>query len=159
MPAPEGNQNNKKWKTPKERQAACKAFCDHIREGYSIASFPLCDHKTIRYYIEEYPVDFPPEEIEQAFREGRHEWEKIGKQGAKGELSGFNNGSWIFNMKNRYGWKDTREFEGHGLLPEHKPDQKPETIKPKSSAEIALGVVALLQEELADDGDASGEAD
>lgn len=157
MPAPEGNQNNKKWKTPEERQAVCRQLCEHLSAGLSLACFPPCDPKTLRRYVEEYPVDFPAEEIERAFRRGRLEWETIGKDGAKGQLQGFNNGSWIFNMKNRYGWKDMREFEGLSILPQDKPQATTAAVtKPVSAAELGLGVMALLGElDLEEDGDAA----
>ena len=147
MPAPKGNDYNKKWPTSEERQEVCRELCDHLSQGLSLACFPPCDPKTLRRYVEEYPEDFPPEQIEQAFRKGRLEWETIGKNGAKGELQGFNNGSWVFNMKNRYGWKDMREFEGLSILPQDKPQATTaEVTRPVSAAELGLGVMALLSE-------------
>lgn len=160
MPAPEGNTFNKKWATPEERQAACKAFCEHIAEGYSIESFPLADRKTIRYYAEQHPEDFPPEKLEEAARKGLLEWERIGKQGAKGEISGFNSSSWIFNMKNRAGWRDTKDIEARGIFGGPDDAKKIETLKPRTSEEIALGVVALLTGQgSAEDDNSAGNSD
>lgn len=108
MPAPLGNQNNKKWKTPEERQHAFGLLCEHIKAGYSRDSFPLADWDTIERYCEEFPVDFPPDILQEAFRSNRMEWERIGLQGAKGEIENYNNASWTFNMKNRFKaeWSD-----------------------------------------------------
>ena len=39
-------------------------------------------------------------------------WEKMGNAGALGRLPGFNSASWIFNMKNRFGWRDKQEITG-----------------------------------------------
>jgi hypothetical protein len=33
-------------------------------------------------------------------------WEKMGIQGARGEIKNFNSVAWLFNMKNRFSWKD-----------------------------------------------------
>jgi hypothetical protein len=108
MPAPLGNQNNKKWKTQGERQHAFKLLCEHIKAGYSRDSFPPADWDTVERYCAEFPVDFPADLLEEAFRSNRMEWERIGLQGAKGEIEGFNNPSWVFNMKNRFKaeWSD-----------------------------------------------------
>lgn len=38
-------------------------------------------------------------------------WEKLGLKGVNGEIKNFNSGTWIFNMKNRFGWRDTKDFE------------------------------------------------
>ncbi|MEQ8782520.1 MAG: hypothetical protein RIE06_22875 [Roseibium album] len=158
MPAPYGNAYNKKWPTPEARQEACQAFCDHIAEGYSIESFPLADRKTIRYYAEQHPEDFPPEKLEEAARKGLFEWERIGKQGAKGEIAGFNSASWIFNMKNRAGWRDTKDIEARGIFGGPDDAKKIEALKPRTSEEIALGVMALLTKEGSEGNDGSADA-
>jgi hypothetical protein len=41
----------------------------------------------------------------------RYQWETWGVEGAKGELPGFNSASWIFNMKNRFGWRDKADID------------------------------------------------
>lgn len=42
-------------------------------------------------------------------------WEKIGNTQAAGKLQG-NATSWIFNMKNRFKWRDRIETEGHNKV-------------------------------------------
>ena len=37
-------------------------------------------------------------------------WEKIGVAGSSGKLPGFQTGAWVFNMKNRFSWKDRQEI-------------------------------------------------
>ncbi|MBN9673468.1 hypothetical protein [Roseibium aggregatum] len=140
-----------KWPTANARQKACAAFCAHIAAGYSIESFPDADRKTIRYYAEQFPEDFPPEKLETAARRGLMEWERIGKEGARGDLAKFNASAWAFNMKNRAGWRDRSEAEAHGIRGGiwggAEEGAKVETFKPRSSQEIALGVMALLTRE------------
>lgn len=116
--APDGNNNAEKWKTPEERQKLCKAWCDHLEQGYSKDSFPLADEKTIRSYTEKYPVDFPSDALEQAERKNKLFWETIGINGTIGipikvnekYYDKFNAQSWKFNMQNRLGWKDKTDI-------------------------------------------------
>lgn len=116
MPGAKGNQNNKKWKTPKERQEAFEAVCQHLAAGYSKESFPLADWDTVEAYCKEFPIDFPPEKLKEAMRRQQAGWEKIGMDGARGEIEGFNATSWIFNMKNRFNWRDKQDHDiNHGL--------------------------------------------
>lgn len=87
------------------------AYAEHRAEGYSKESFPDCDYRTIESHLEKNPGLQPEKEkIEQAERRGRFTWEKIGKDLATGKIEG-NATSYIFNMKNRYGWKDKHEID------------------------------------------------
>ncbi len=108
--APSGNDYAVKFVTPEERQALCKAWCDHIRHGYSKESFPLCSYKTLEHYAKKFPSDFPSDIREQAYREGMLKWEKIGMGGTSGKLRGFNAMSYKFIIQNKYGWKDKQEM-------------------------------------------------
>lgn len=116
MSAPDGNNFNQKWKTPEERQEAFAAVCEHLEAGYSKKSFPLADWDTVESYCERFPEDFPPEKMHETMRRHLMTWEKIGIDGAKGKLDGFNAASWIFNMKNRFkdDWRDKQETEHSG---------------------------------------------
>jgi hypothetical protein len=135
------------WPTVAARQKACAVFCAHIAAGYSLESFPEADRKTIRYYAEQFPEDFPPEKLEEAARRGLLEWERIGKEGSSGTLARFNASAWSLNMKNRVGWRDRSEIETWGILGGPDEARKIEKLKPRSSEEIALGVMALLTRE------------
>lgn len=42
-------------------------------------------------------------------------WEQMGRKMAFGEVEG-NPTTWIFNMKNRFGWKDKQELEHAGSI-------------------------------------------
>ena len=153
----DGDECALKWPTPAARQKACDDFCAHIATGYSIESFPGADRKTIRYYAEQFPEDFPPERLEEAARQGLLEWERIGKQGARGDLTKFNASAWTFNMKNRAGWRERSEVEAWGVFGGPDEAAKIEKFKPRSSAEIALGVMALLTHEDTTGNDDSSE--
>jgi|GEM_PF-1536657 len=133
-----------KWPTAAARRKVCTALCDHIAAGFSVESFPDADRKTVRYYAEQFPEDFPPEKLQEAARRGLLEWERIGKDGARGELPKFSATAWAFNMKNRAGWRDRSEVEAWNVLSSPEEISKIEKFKPRSSEEIALGVMALL---------------
>ncbi|WP_156510699.1 hypothetical protein [Labrenzia sp. OB1] len=144
MAAPKGNDYAKKWKTSRARKEACKRFCDHIAAGYSLESFADADKKTIRYYAEQYPDDFPADKLQEAARKGLFEWEKLGKEGTEGLIDGFNASSWKFNMQNRAGWRDKTDVESRNILGGPEDAAKIEALKPRSDSEIALGIMALL---------------
>ena len=114
MTKPTGNPD--KWPTPEDRKAACKSFCDHIRKGYSIESWPEAHDDTVRTYMEKYPEDFDKEMIETAQRESLLFWEKAGIDGMMGKIPFFNAASWIFNMKNRAGWTDKVDHDHGGKV-------------------------------------------
>ena len=140
-------ETEEKWPTPEQRQQAFAALCTHIGAGFSLESFPDADRKTIRYYAEQFPEDFPREKLEEAVRRGLLEWEKIGKDGVRGDLAKFNASAWAFNMKNRAGWRDRSEVEAWNVLSSPEEMSRIEKFKPRSAEEIALGVVALLTRE------------
>lgn len=148
------------WPTPEDRRRACSAFCDHIAAGFSIDSFPGADRKTLRYYAEQFPEDFPAEQLEAAARRGLLEWERIGKAGSQGELPKFNASAWALNMKNRAGWRDRSELESWNILAGPEDAGQLEALKPRSSNEIALGVMALLTaKDLSEDDNGPGNTD
>lgn len=38
-------------------------------------------------------------------------WQDVGRDATLGNVAGFNATAWIFNMKNRFGWRDRQEIE------------------------------------------------
>ncbi|MEO9528852.1 hypothetical protein [Roseibium sp.] len=133
-----------KWPTREARQAACAEFCAHLAAGFSVDSFPGADWTTLRYFTEQFPEDFPPGKLEEAARLGLLEWERIGKEGATGALSKFNASAWSLAMKRHAGWQDRPESGGAGLAGRLDKTGRVAAFKPRSSEEIALGVMALL---------------
>lgn len=111
MAAPKGNNFNLKYKTSEERKGLCERYCAHISSGYSKESFVECDHKTVERYAAEYPDDLPAEKLQAAFSASRLFWEKAGLDGMFGKIEGFSAPTWIFNMKNRHGWRDQKEVQ------------------------------------------------
>lgn len=91
----------------------CQELVKHMTQGYSIESFGAvanCGKTTIYRWLEEH------EEFRNAYEEGRAKgmlfWEKLGVHGSVGKLPGFKDRAWIFNMKNRFGWREKLEHSG-----------------------------------------------
>ena len=91
---------------------------DHMRQGYSFESFgaDISVHRDTLYeWIKQHP------EFSDAKKVGSEKcykvWEAIGLEASKGRLNGASAAIWIFNMKNRFGWKDKQEISGPGDKP------------------------------------------
>lgn len=113
MAAEKGNKYTQKFKTPEARAKAYKSFCDHISSGLSAKSFhDPCVENTILKMLKDYPKEsgLDPELLNQAKAKSCEVWEKIGLQAINGKIPGFSAAAWIFNMKNRLGWKDKTEI-------------------------------------------------
>lgn len=111
MAAKKGNKYGEKFKTAPERMKAYLAFCDHISAGFSAKSFhDPCVENTILKMLKDYPQELDGALLNQAHARSCAVWEKIGMAGVSGKIQGFSAGAWIFNMKNRMGWKDKTEI-------------------------------------------------
>lgn len=92
------------------RPEYCKQLIEHMSEGYSFESFAGkigTTFKTMYMWAENYP-DFQQAKDE-GFAKNRVFWEKVGIDGATGRVQNFNAVSWVFNMKNRFNWRDNRD--------------------------------------------------
>lgn len=104
-----GNQYALKFKTSEERKALAERFDKHCQDGLSDEAFEI-DPDTLKSYITKYPEDFAS--IKDSKLKRRIFWERMGNAGALGKVPGFNVTAWIFNMKNRFGWRDKMELQG-----------------------------------------------
>lgn len=70
--------------------------------------------KTWNRWLEEEP------EFMRTIKVGRQQahawWQRLGREAAAGQRK-VNPAVWIFNMKNRYGWKDKQELSGNNAEP------------------------------------------
>jgi DNA-binding transcriptional regulator YiaG len=82
----------------------------HMAEGYDFQSFAKVagvSKATIERWAKERVSFQEAREVgEEAYY---HYWLTIGIQGAKGLIKGYNAATWIFTMKNKFGWKDIVE--------------------------------------------------
>lgn len=91
----------------KYRKEYCQKLIDHMAEGLSFDCFggdiPVVD-STLYYWLDKHP------DFSEAYKIGkkrqREFWEKLGRAGAAGKIDNFNSAAWIFNMKNRFAWKN-----------------------------------------------------
>lgn len=94
------------------RQEYCAMLIDHMAQGFSFESFGgvvgSCK-QTMYSWLENFP------EFLDAKSQGRARallfWERAGNSGALGYLPNFNASAYIFNMKNRFGWRDKQPDE------------------------------------------------
>ncbi len=98
----------------------CEQLIKHMSEGMSFESFGgilQVDKQTLYNWREMHSEFFDSYKkglmISLAF------WEKIGNAATLGKVPGFNATSWIFNMKNRFKWKDRIETEVGGIMDEN----------------------------------------
>jgi len=104
-------------KTPgqptKYKPEFCEMLIDHMKDGLSFECFAaICDvcKKTLFNWLKEYP-----EFLHSKKRADAHcqlWWEKEGKKGLwnKPNQPTLNTGNWVFQMKNRFHWKDKTEL-------------------------------------------------
>jgi hypothetical protein len=91
-----------------------KEFCDeliaHMAQGLSFESFAAkvdANPDTLFTWAKRH------REFSEAKKKGTARsllfWETMGRNGAAGKIKGFVPAPWIFNMKNRFGWRDRQE--------------------------------------------------
>jgi hypothetical protein len=101
----------------KYRPEYCQELVEFMAKGYSIEAFAGHIRVTADTVYEWCRVH---KEFSEAKKEGtvrcREFYEKIGLAGATGQLKNFNVTAWIFNMKNRFGWRDKHEIEHQGNI-------------------------------------------
>jgi len=97
----------------------CEMLIKHMEEGLSFESFAglIGVTKQIIYdWCDRHPEFLDAKSL--GWAKCLLFYEKIGRQGMVGKLAGFNLGTWIFNMKNRFQWVDRVEtkIEGTGTI-------------------------------------------
>ena len=92
----------------------CDVLVDKMSQGYSFeacAGFIGVSFQTLYNWAQKYPQFL--EAKKEAFAAGRVFWEKLAIDNIINSFQGdtLNASIWIFNMKNRFGWKDKNELE------------------------------------------------
>lgn len=109
---------NKGGRPTKYRPEYCAALLKHMGEdGLSYETFAAVigvNVDTLYAWEGRFP-EFS-EAKKTAFLKNRLFWEKAGLMGMAGKIPGFNATLWIFNMKNRHGWRDRIETENRTEL-------------------------------------------
>lgn len=103
---------------PKYRVEHCEMLVQHMAGGLSFESFAavIGTHRDTLYDWEHSHPEFSDAK-KRAVESGRIFWEKMGLGGMSGKIKGFNSAVWIFNMKNRFKWRDNIELTGDANNP------------------------------------------
>jgi hypothetical protein len=89
----------------------CELLIEHGKTGMSFEAFAGqigVVKSTLYEWVKEHPEFSDAKKVAEDYC--RYTWEKIGIMGARGLLPGFSAASFVFNMKNRYGWKDKQDI-------------------------------------------------
>lgn len=83
-----------------------------MSDGYSFETFGAIAGvaKDTLYKWAEKHDDFADAK-KRAFLECQLFWERLGIDGVRGKYEGFSAATWIFNMKNRFQWRDRQDIE------------------------------------------------
>lgn len=98
----------------KYRPEYCELLVQHMRQGLSFESFgaEVYAHKeTLYQWVKRYPDFHDAKKMGTEFC--RSFWERMGVAGAAGKIEGFNNATWIYNMKCRFSkeWRDIQQIQ------------------------------------------------
>lgn len=107
---------NKGGRPTKYSKDICEKLPDMFRGGESVAEVccALNIHKDTFYeWVKKYP------RFSDAYKKGLQNseawWSRLGRNGSTGDVK-IQPATWIFNMKNRFGWKDRIEQEHSGEI-------------------------------------------
>ncbi len=109
MPAPKGNDYNKKLKTQEVKEKVYRDYCDWIASGKSHKSWYYDQNgltltwKTIERYIEE-DEDLDPIHKEIAISKSLGIWEKMGIDMIEGKIQHCSPAVYQMFMRNKFGW-------------------------------------------------------
>jgi hypothetical protein len=85
----------------------CQGLVDHMKQGLSFETYAAVigvNQDTLHEWVKVHPA------FSEAKKEGRIQsqlkWEQFGLAGMAGKIKGFNSAVYIFNMKNRFAWRD-----------------------------------------------------
>lgn len=95
----------------------CALLIDHMKEGLSFESFGAVvkvNRDTLFEWAKVHP-EFKQAK-EEAYALNLLFYEKIGRAGMTGKLKDWNVTAWIFNMKNRHGWRDRQKDEAEVIV-------------------------------------------
>lgn len=102
----------------------CVGLVQHMSEGFTFDCYtePLVSRDTLYQWAEKH------KEFSDAKRLGEtlcfKFWQDLGIKGTKGEYFQFNSAAWIFNMKNRFKWRDKQPDEVSPIMQVNPDNQK-----------------------------------
>lgn len=108
---------SKKGVSTEYRPEYCQMLINEMANGISMEAFAgiiSITKKTLYEWFKEYPEFAEAKEI--GIEKSRLFWEKLGitniiSESEKGFSRSINSAVWVFNMKNRFGWRDKQPDE------------------------------------------------
>jgi hypothetical protein len=95
----------------KYKKEYCEQLLEHGKKGLSLETFAGqigVDRDTLKEWAKKHK-EFSA--AKKKFEDlSQFVWEQYGIAGMVGKIKGFNAAVWIFNMKNRFSWRDKREI-------------------------------------------------
>jgi hypothetical protein len=100
------------------RPEFCELLIEHLKKGFSFEAFGAvadCCKATLYNWLDAHPEFLDAKKRGESH--SRMKWEEIGMEGlwnssgGPGEHHNLNTTAWIFNMKNRFGWRDSQPVE------------------------------------------------
>lgn len=101
----------------KYKEEYCDMLIRHMESGLSFDSFAAVikvNRDSLYEWVKVHP-EFSDAQKE-AYSQNLLFWEKIGISGMVGRIPDFNATVWIFNMKNRHGWRDKQDVDHTGVI-------------------------------------------
>lgn len=96
----------------KYKEEYCQMLIDHMAKGFSFESFAgliSVNRDTIYHWETLFPAFSDAKK--EAFSKSRLFWEQAGMNGMASGTRDFNAAVWVFNMKNRFNWRDKVDAE------------------------------------------------
>jgi hypothetical protein len=96
----------------KYRKEFCETLLIHAKSGLSFETFAAecsVDRDTLYEWAKKHKEFSDTKKRADAICQKW--WERIGQAGLSGKIKGFNAAIWIFNMKNRFHWRDVHQIE------------------------------------------------
>lgn len=127
----------KNGRPPKYKKEFCEKLIDHMAKGLSFESFAGeigVTFKTLFNWAARYPKFLQSKDLGTA--KSIKWWETVGNAAAQGSIPNFKGTSWVFNMKNRFGWRNNLEITGK--------DGAPLNVGP-TQADIVAAIKALTE--------------
>lgn len=95
----------------------CQMLIDHMAGGLSFESFAAVikvNQDSLHEWVKVYTEFSEAKKV--AWAQNQLFYEKMGVAGMAGKIPGFNSTTWIFNMKNRFKWRDKQPEEADVIV-------------------------------------------
>lgn len=104
--------NKKRGRPSKFKEEYCDMLIEHMKKGMSFESFAAVINVNRDTLFEWRRVEPNfSDAYKKALEVSLYTWEQLGHAGMMGKVAGFNPTLWIFNMKNRFKWRDKQPEE------------------------------------------------